>query len=436
MTVGENAAMKIWVVLYAIGAAQAALLVPALWRRPANAAANRVLAAWLAVVCVDLAVKAAYLADPSPAWFRAYRFVWLFPWLHGSLFYLYVRTLVSGRTPRGRDAAHLAGFALMAALTVPAWLASPSSLAAQFARYQSGDWPPPLPRYDVFLFAYGLSYVGAAVWRLHRHRRDLQARRSDADRWSLRWVEALALGQVAIWCIAVAHVTLRLPGVDYFLIYAAVAAWVCVTGWFSLVQPPVPVAGGAEADVPDSRIAGFAGAPGDEARLEPDVEVIRSEGTSVAPADGTAARDASADLQDAVTGRGRSAARDEQEDPRAGAVEARLRQLMQDEALYRAPALTIGQLARRSGYPEYLVSSVINRRFGATFWEWINQLRVDAVRARLDDPAESRTLLDIAYDCGFTAKSTFNSAFKRRIGRTPSEYRRTAPAASSAQRQG
>ena len=436
MTVGENAAMQIWVILYAIGAAQAALLVPALWRRPANAAANRVLAAWLAVVCVDLAVKAAYLADPSPAWFRAYRFVWLFPWLHGSLFYLYVRTLVSGRAPSGRDAVHLTGFVLMAAFTAPTWLASSSSLAAQFARYQAGDWPPPLPRYDVFLFAYGLSYVGAAVWRLHRHRRDLQARRSDADRWSLRWVEALALGQVAIWCIAVAHVTLRLPGVDYFLIYAAVAAWVCVTGWFSLVQPPVPVAEGTEAGGPDSGGAGFDGVSVGDARFEPGAEAMRFDATDAAPAREDAARDATADLRDPGTAGARSSVRDDAEDPRAGAVEARLRQLMQDEALYRAPALTIGQLARRSGYPEYLVSSVINRRFGATFWEWINQLRVDAVRMRLDDPAESRTLLDIAYDCGFTAKSTFNSAFKRRIGRTPSEYRRTAPGASSAQRQG
>ena len=388
-TVGENARMSIWVILYAIGAAQAAMLVPALWRRPANVAANRVLAAWLAVVCVDLAVKAIYLAEPSVAWFRAYRFVWLFPFLHGSLFYLYVRTLVSGRAPRRRDAVHLAGFVLMAAITAPAWLGSPARIAWQFARYEAGDWPPPLPGYDAILFAYGLSYVGAAIWRLHCYRRALRAQRADADRWSLRWVEALALAQLVIWCIAVAHVALRLPGIDYFLIYAAVAVWVCVVGYFSLVQPPVMVAEAADAD--ESVDAG----------------AIRAPHACVAD-----------------------------EDPRAPAVAARLSVLMAEEALYRAPALTIGQLARRSGYPEYLVSAVINRRFGATFWEWINQLRVDAVRARLDDPGEARTLLDIAYDCGFTAKSTFNSAFKRRVGRTPSEYRRAALAGSSAQRQG
>lgn len=93
-------------------------------------------------------------------------------------------------------------------------------------------------------------------------------------------------------------------------------------------------------------------------------------------------------------------------------------------ALYREPALTIGQLARRSGYPEYLVSAVINRRCGGTFWDYVNRLRVEAVRERLCDGADTRTLLDIAYDCGFTSKSTFNAAFKRQVGDTPSAYRR------------
>lgn len=400
--VGQNEAMQIVVILYYIGAAQAALLVPALWRRPVNIAASRVLAAWLAVVCVDLAVKAVYIGDPSVAWFRAFRFVWLFPWLHSSLFYLYVRTLVSGRAPRSRDAVHLAGFMLMAGLTASTWLASPADIALQFARHRAGDWSPPVSGYDAFLFAYGLSYVGAAVWRLHRYRRALRAQRADADRWLLHWVGAMALAQLVIWCIALAHVTLRLPGIDYLLIYAAVAVWVCVIGYFTLVQPPVMMTGAVDAEA-------------DAAAGPPASDVADAAGMDTPPAHGV----------DPDGG-----------DPRTPAVEARLLQLMDEEALYRVPALTIGQLARRSGYPEYLVSMVINRRFGATFWEWINQLRVDAVRARLDDPGEARTLLDIAYDCGFTAKSTFNTAFKRRVGRTPSEYRRTASAASAAQRQG
>ncbi|NUO71735.1 MAG: helix-turn-helix transcriptional regulator, partial [Frateuria sp.] len=95
--------------------------------------------------------------------------------------------------------------------------------------------------------------------------------------------------------------------------------------------------------------------------------------------------------------------------------------------LYLEPALTIGQVAKRSGYPEYLVSAVINRRMGGSFWEYVNRLRVEAARERLADPADARTVLDIAYACGFTSKSTFNAAFKRQVGQTPSGYRGSLP---------
>ena len=46
--------MQAWGIVYAIAAAQAALLALALWRRAANVAANHVLSAWTALVAVDL----------------------------------------------------------------------------------------------------------------------------------------------------------------------------------------------------------------------------------------------------------------------------------------------------------------------------------------------------------------------------------------------
>ena len=367
--------LNIWVVVYAIGAAQAAPLALALWRHAANVRANHALAAWIAVVGLDLAVKAAFLAAPSSAWFPLYRVVGLFPFAYGALFYVYVRALTTGRGFVARDLLHMAGFALALAMELPALAGGAERHAADLALWMRHALPPTMPYYNLLLFAWGLGYVGAALVRVYRYRRALRQRRSDADRLSLRWVEMMALAQVVVWCIALLHVLLRLPGVDYYLIYGAVATWVCAVGWFSLSQPPV-----AEVPLPQP------GVP--------------------------------ADPRDPVP-----AAND---DARFPEVEARLLQLMATQALYREPALTIGQLARRSGYPEYLVSVVINRRFEASFCDWINGQRIEAARARLADAGEARTILDIAYDCGFTSKSTFNAAFKRLVGQTPSAYRRSA----------
>lgn len=360
--------MQGWVIVYAIAAAQAVLLALALWRRPANAAANRILSAWTALVGIDLAVRALHLAAPDDRWSLAYSVASLFPFLHASLFYLYVRALTTARGFAARDAVHLAGFAIALAIAAPELFAK-------------GRWASPGIGYALFLYAYALAYVAAALVRIARFRRELRAHRADADRQSLRWLGAMALSQVAIWCIAVLQDLVRIPYVDYYLIYGAVALWVFVIGWFSLAQPPVPAQPEADAG------AGQATHGATDAPLAP-------------------ALDEAAD------------------DARIPEVEARLAHLMAGERLYREPALTIAQLARRSGYPEYLVSVVINRRLGGTFWDYINRLRIEAVREDLANPADARTILDIAYACGFTSKSTFNAAFKRQLGETPSDYRR------------
>ena len=350
--------MQAWVIVYAIAAAQALLLSMALWRRRANAAANHVLAAWIGLVGVDLAVRAAYLAAADDRWLAAYALVSLFPFLHASLFYLYVRALTTGRGFAPRDLAHLAGFALAFAL---AW---PPAVGIV-------DWHVPRAWLGVSLFGYASVYVVAAILRITRFRRQLRARRADADRQSLQWLGAMAVTQGLIWGIAALDEIGGVPFINYYWIYGAVALWVLVTGWFSLSQPPVP-----------------------------------------------------AQPHDSAETAGAHTADEADDDARFPDVEARLTQLMAREQLFREPALTIGQLARRSGYPEYLVSAVINRRFGTTFWDYINRLRIDSVRGHLADPGDTRTILDVAYACGFTSKSTFNAAFRRESGVTPSEFRR------------
>ena len=354
--------MTVWIVLYAIGAAQAAMLALALWQCAANPQANRVLAAWLAIVAVDLAIKSAHIAAPHAGLAGCFRFTKLLPLAYASLFYLYVRALTTGRGLRARDAVHATGFLLV--LGWATWTVWRGGLVAM-----AGDGGPP-PWFDPLQFAWAAIYLVAALLRVFRYRRQLRQVRSDADRMSLRWVVTMVACQLMVWTIALVHWQLRLPAIDYLLIYGAVAVWVCLVGWFSLAQPPV-------APLPPR-------VPADDPLPEP---------LSV-------------------------------EDPRYPEVEARLEILMGREHLYREAALTVGALAKRSGYPEYLVSEVINRRLGGNFWEYVNRHRVEAVRCALADPGDARTILDIAYDAGFTSKSTFNASFKRIVGETPSAYRR------------
>jgi AraC-like DNA-binding protein len=65
---------------------------------------------------------------------------------------------------------------------------------------------------------------------------------------------------------------------------------------------------------------------------------------------------------------------------------------------------------------------VINQDLGGNFYEWVNGHRIEAAkRALLEQPETS--VLEISEQVGFNSKSTFNAAFRRLAGITPSQWR-------------
>lgn len=87
--------------------------------------------------------------------------------------------------------------------------------------------------------------------------------------------------------------------------------------------------------------------------------------------------------------------------------------------------LTLAELAERIGTSPQLLSQYLNDTLGLSFFDYINNLRVAQVQRLMADPANREaTLLDLAFAAGFNSKSTFNTAFRKIGGMTPSEWRR------------
>lgn len=107
-------------------------------------------------------------------------------------------------------------------------------------------------------------------------------------------------------------------------------------------------------------------------------------------------------------------------------VAADLVRLMREQRLYVDPDLDLPGLSRHSGWSSAYISQALNLHLQCNFFEFVNGFRIDDARARLADPSERRTILDVAVACGFGSKSTFNTVFKRMTGATPSEFRRRA----------
>lgn len=81
------------------------------------------------------------------------------------------------------------------------------------------------------------------------------------------------------------------------------------------------------------------------------------------------------------------------------------------------------RLAEELGVPYYLLSRSVNERCGKSVSDLIRECRVERAKRLLDSQGDA-TILEIALEAGFSAKSSFYDAFRRVAGMSPSEYRR------------
>lgn len=103
----------------------------------------------------------------------------------------------------------------------------------------------------------------------------------------------------------------------------------------------------------------------------------------------------------------------------------KLRVLLEENKIYTNTELKLSTLADELGLPQHQVSKLINDKFGKSFTELINEYRVKEVLSKINLPEyQSHTVLGIALDAGFNSKSSFNNAFKRITGKTPSEFKK------------
>jgi AraC-like DNA-binding protein len=105
-------------------------------------------------------------------------------------------------------------------------------------------------------------------------------------------------------------------------------------------------------------------------------------------------------------------------------VEA-LGQVMLKEKLYLHETLSLRTLAARLQIDPNLLSYVLNNVFEKSFYDYVNEFRIDEVKRKIADPAYAHLkIVEVAYECGFNSKASFNRVFKKHTGKSPSEYRK------------
>jgi AraC-like DNA-binding protein len=362
--------------LILLAAVQGLFLATLLWLRPGNRNANR----WLAGTLVAYALPT--LGDVfsrSGSVDRWPHLLYLFDWmvlLVGPLAYCYVVALTSPRTWRWSTRVFhgLPAFLVLLVL-VPFYLLPANEKLRVFRDDLVGEKVDPL----LLLAAIQvLAYWIASGWRLHRFRQGLKAQYSNLDRLKVGWLNTFLLANIVLWA---AWVGSLLFGARF--------------DWLESIAAPLAIYGLGYVGLLHASVFGVAESAPEAAQL-------------IAPASKYAKSALSA--------------------AQISDFRQRLDRFVQLEKPYLENELTLGDLAHRVELSPHQLSQLLSVGYEQNFYEFVNGQRVAEVQRCLKDAAYAeQSVLDIAMAAGFSSKASFNAAFKKHAGLTPSAYRARPP---------
>lgn len=102
-------------------------------------------------------------------------------------------------------------------------------------------------------------------------------------------------------------------------------------------------------------------------------------------------------------------------------IASKLEHAMNQDKLFLLDNLSLNKLSETVCETENHISETLSQFLNTNFFQFVNGFRVEAAKMALED--RNKLVTSIAYDVGFNSKSTFNTAFKKVVGYSPSAYR-------------
>jgi AraC-like DNA-binding protein len=219
---------------------------------------------------------------------------------------------------------------------------------------------------------------------LIRHSKSIVHEFSNTAKVDLNWLQYLIGGMALVWCIVILSDVIKLSlfhnlpvTMDDLIYYSVVIFTVCI-GFFGIRQ---------------TDIFRFTGALSENVRLEHQKPVSE--------------RYPKSGLKDAA----------------AAELHGNLQLVMTAEKPFLDSDITLYELARSMNVHPNHLSQVINEKCNTNFCDFINRLRIEEFKNRINEISEKKeNILSLALDCDFNSKSSFNSIFKKLTGTTPREY--------------
>jgi len=349
-----------------------------------NQHANRVLAVAIFILSLDLLSTYFFFTKLYLYFPIIFGANFAFPFIYGPVFYIYTKILISNEKKfSAKDLLHFIPFVLVHLYVSPFYLLSHQEKLAridQFINQVQVD----LVFIGFFKPIHGILYTILSLRLINKFNKKIQETFSNIEKKKLDWLEYLITATMVVWIIVAALVFVGIIfNPDYgafdFVIYFSISLFIYAIGYGALNQPEV-FGSHAEEIIFSPKENLQSPAKYEKSSLtEKDIEQIRT----------------------------------------------KLLEQMKNEKLYLSNELTLTQLADELSVSNHNLSEVINTSFNKNFYEFVNSYRVEEVKKKIKNPDyTNHSLLAIAFESGFSSKSSFNSIFKKYTNATPSEYRK------------
>jgi AraC-like DNA-binding protein len=371
--------LNTWTVLLLFAAAQGLFLALVLCtQRRGNRRANRVLA-WLILLFSLRLVETVgywtkYLLEFPHFWLTTAPFFFLF----GTLLYFYAKLLTSENLKLSkRDLLHFLPFALYLGWLVSFYRLSGDIKLRMLQKILAVEnLEMPWPYFVLFLLqiSHMLLYTWLTLRLLKAHSQSVKGNGISLEKISLNWLRRLTIGFGSFVLLTLLYVIWLQLGFPYSrsvdaLVLIAMAGQIYIIGYMTLRQPEIFSGNLALKNSP------------------------KYEKSALTPA-------------------------------RAEMSLTKLLRIMETEKPFKNSDLKLQDLAQKLGIPSHHLSQIINEKLGQNFFDFLNQYRVKEAKKYLIDPAKQPyTILSIALEVGFNNKASFNTAFKKHTGITPSHFR-------------
>lgn len=103
---------------------------------------------------------------------------------------------------------------------------------------------------------------------------------------------------------------------------------------------------------------------------------------------------------------------------------SKLTRALMTDRLYADSDLSLRDLSDVTGATKNHISETLSQHLGVNFFDFVNGYRIAEAKRLLTETDD--TVLEVGLEVGFNSRSTFNAAFKKHAGSTPSAYRAMA----------